>query len=151
MKMYKCIRDLQLGENENPENGFCYGVCQSAEDWGKTASNWCDSDGWENPSQWLIKNWQDEQALIDAIQDCWDIVIVDVDSDGKDVAALSGLLNSHVYNTECKNSYAMNLWDVERRIRRIMYRNNLTTYEDKFHGIRAKLGRHGKLEIEKMD
>ena len=71
-KTYTCIEDRQYGD-------FCVGATMTAEEWGKTAMGWADSDGWSDPEEPLLKNFKTEQDCINFIDDMWEITIVPSD------------------------------------------------------------------------
>ena len=66
---YICIEDRQGGT-------WGVGRVMTAEEWGETASSWAESDGWEDPEEPLLKNFNSEQDCINFIQDLWEITIV---------------------------------------------------------------------------
>lgn len=72
-KTYTCIEDRQHGD-------FCVGETMTAEEWGKTAMGWADSDGWTNPDEPLLQNFKTEQDCINFIDDMWEITLVPSDS-----------------------------------------------------------------------
>lgn len=78
MKTYICIEDYQGGEFGMYRN-------YTAEEWGEQAFEWADSDGWENSDECLLKNFKTEQDCIDFIQDMWEIKLVEVNKNNKDL------------------------------------------------------------------
>ena len=78
MKKYINIKDKQGGE-------FAMYRCYTAEEWGKQAYEWADSDGWEHPENCLLSSFAKEEDLINFINDMWDIEIVEERKDNEEL------------------------------------------------------------------
>ena len=78
MKKYIVIKDYQGGE-------FGMYRAYTAEEWGEQAYEWADSDDWENPDKCLLENFETEKELIDFISDMWEIKIVELNKNNKEV------------------------------------------------------------------
>lgn len=90
-KTYTCIEDRQHGD-------FCVGETMTAEEWGKTAMGWADSDGWTNPDEPLLQNFKTEQDCINFIDDMWEITLVP--SDSPEAKEFLGEARSHKEDNE---------------------------------------------------
>lgn len=73
---YICMTDYQGGE-------FAVGDIATAKEWGEIAYSWAESDDWENPSECLLKNFKNENELIDFIQEIWELEIVKIEKNNK--------------------------------------------------------------------
>lgn len=67
-KQYECVEDYQGTD-------FAIGRMLTAKEWGEQARDW--ADNWDDQDQCLLENFENEQALIDYIQDMWEIKIVE--------------------------------------------------------------------------
>ena len=78
MNYYVVANDKQGGE-------FGMGRCYTAEQWGKQAMEWADSDGSEDADHWLLDSgdWENEDELICNIADYWEIVFARLNEEQK--------------------------------------------------------------------
>lgn len=88
---YICIKDFQFGD-------FAVGTIANAKEWGEIAYNWALSDNWSNPEECLLENFKNEKELISFICDIWEIEIVKIEKNNKNVVNfLKNDMNFNIY------------------------------------------------------